>query len=67
MGFVVYKMLIECLYKTGIWCHQQDEIIDSDETVMLLMLLTCEKKQQEFLPFVSSKSKHMVKAREECV
>lgn len=67
MGFVVYKMLTESLYKIGIWCHQQDKIIDSDETVMLLMLLTCEKKQQEFFPSVSSKSKHMVKAGEECV
>lgn len=25
-------MLIECLYKTGIWCHQWDKFIDSDET-----------------------------------
>lgn len=67
MGFVVYKMLTECLYKIGIWCHQQDKITASDETVMLLMLLTCEKKQLEFFPFVSPKSKHMVKVREECV
>lgn len=67
MGFVVYKMLTECLYKIGTWCHQLDKIIDSDETVMLLMLLTCKKKQQEFFPFMPSKSKHMVKARGECV
>lgn len=67
MGFVVYKMLAECLCKIGIWCQQQDKIIDSDETTMLLMLLTCEKKQQEFFPFVSSKSKHMVKSSEEYV
>jgi len=25
-------MLIECLYKTGIWCHQWDMITDSDAT-----------------------------------
>lgn len=60
-------MLTEHLYKTGIWCHQWDKITDSDETVMLLMLLTCKKKQQEFFPFVSSESKHMVKARGERV
>lgn len=61
------KMLTECLYKTGIWCHQRDKITDSDETVMLLTLLTGKGQQQEFFPLVSSQSKHMVKARGECV
>ena len=48
---MVFEKLIECLYEADIWCHHQDKIIDSDETVMLTNAVDMQEEAAGILPF----------------
>lgn len=48
---MVFEKLIECLYEADIWCHHQDKITDSDETVMLTNAIDMQEEAAGILPF----------------